>query len=195
MKTLTHKTGVSKGRDTYGYNLVTLTDTETGKHYRQCGGGYDILGAALGDDLQALYPERLNALHKLAEAQVIDGKYQSRREAGRMSSDPYKHYYGLTAYYDAAGNLKKVNLDGSTGFSNVQGIAKAMGLDIQPVHVKNSRARYSTLSHINIIELTGLDKACIDQALYYGQTLRGREEASRKAAELQETVEREGLDD
>ena len=32
--------GTSRGRDTYGYNIVTLTSSAQGKKFRAMGGGY-----------------------------------------------------------------------------------------------------------------------------------------------------------
>lgn len=52
---------VSRGRDTYGYNICKLTDGNTGKQYRCMGGGYDMQGTVFGDWLEANYPDRLAA--------------------------------------------------------------------------------------------------------------------------------------
>jgi hypothetical protein len=47
-ETTTHvlrlKWTTSRGRDTYGWNVVTLTDETTGRKYRAKGGGYDMTG-------------------------------------------------------------------------------------------------------------------------------------------------------
>lgn len=34
----------SKARDTYGYNITRLDDSISGKRYKTCGGGYDMIG-------------------------------------------------------------------------------------------------------------------------------------------------------
>ena len=44
--------GVSRGRDTYGYNTVTLTSSAQGKKFRCMGGGYDMHGQVLGEYVQ-----------------------------------------------------------------------------------------------------------------------------------------------
>ena len=44
--------GVSRGRDTYGYNIVTLTSSAQGKKFRCMGGGYDMHGQVLGEYVQ-----------------------------------------------------------------------------------------------------------------------------------------------
>jgi hypothetical protein len=43
---------VSRGQDTYGYNICRLDDTRTGKRYHLNGGGYDMIGTVLGDWLE-----------------------------------------------------------------------------------------------------------------------------------------------
>lgn len=54
--------GVSRGRDTYGYNIVTLA-SNTGKRFRAMGGGYDMHGQVLGDYVQFnASPDRLRAV-------------------------------------------------------------------------------------------------------------------------------------
>lgn len=189
-----YRTGTSRGRDTYGYTIVSLTNTDTGKRYSTNGGGYDMLGSVVGDILNTEYQEKLIALHTLAEDFISPEKqsYQSRRawEAdgtyGR-SSDYTKHYYGLTAYYDAVGTVKRVLLNGASGFSNCQRIAKAIGLSLTPVYDKNARYGWKLLG-VEIKLLEGLDRACSEQALYYGRTLRGQEIASSNMAALCEAV-------
>ena len=49
MSYLTINCGTSRGRDTYGYNIVSLLDTNTGRRYRCMGGGYDMQGTVLAD--------------------------------------------------------------------------------------------------------------------------------------------------
>ena len=44
--------GVSRARDTYGYNIVTLTSSAQGKKFRCMGGGYDMHGQVLGEYVQ-----------------------------------------------------------------------------------------------------------------------------------------------
>ena len=54
--------GVSRGRDTYGYNMVTLS-SNTGKRFRAMGGGYDMHGQVMGEYVQFNEsPDRLRAV-------------------------------------------------------------------------------------------------------------------------------------
>lgn len=174
----TLKTGISRARDTYGYNRVSLI-TEKGK-YVECGGGYDMIGSALGALLTAECQEHLKALHENA-AHKYDynglGGYRARER------EDNKGHYGLYAYYDAKGKIERVSLDGGTGQSNVERIAKAAGVKVT-ANYDRSKRRPDLLGFI-IEPLAGLDKHA------HIQSGRGMD----KAADLQEFVEREGLDD
>ena len=70
--------GVSRGRDTYGYNMVTLS-SNTGKRFRAMGGGYDMHGQVLGDYVQFnANPDQLRAAAEADDSLPItitpDGK-------------------------------------------------------------------------------------------------------------------------
>lgn len=61
MKTLEFKWTVSRGRDTYGYNICTLY--ADGVKVARCnGGGYDMKGTCLGSYIASAYADRLLAL-------------------------------------------------------------------------------------------------------------------------------------
>ena len=46
------KYGISRAKDTYGYGLVTIKEMLHDTRYQECGGGYDMLGSALGQFIQ-----------------------------------------------------------------------------------------------------------------------------------------------
>jgi hypothetical protein len=59
--TLEFRWSVSRGRDTYGYNICTLT--ADGRKVARCnGGGYDMKGSCFGDFIAKHYADRLLAL-------------------------------------------------------------------------------------------------------------------------------------
>lgn len=60
MKVLTYKWTISRGRETYGYNICTLWDGNT--PYRCNGGGYDMQGSVFGLWLWANYKDRLESI-------------------------------------------------------------------------------------------------------------------------------------
>jgi len=53
---------VSRGRDTYGYNICRLDVEHGGKRYRCNRGGYDMVGTVVADWLCGTYQERLQTL-------------------------------------------------------------------------------------------------------------------------------------
>lgn len=61
MKRLIFKFSTSRGRDTYGWNIVSLY-VDGVKVAHQCGGGYDMRGAALGDWIEKEFQAELSNL-------------------------------------------------------------------------------------------------------------------------------------
>jgi len=70
---LEYKWTVSRGRDTYGYNICTLY--ADGRKVSRCdGGGYDMEGTCLGSFLAKRYADRLVALKTKDFPRGHDGK-------------------------------------------------------------------------------------------------------------------------
>lgn len=132
-KYLSLKWGISKGRDTYGYNIVTLTDTTTGKKYRTMGGGYDMTGTVFGDWLQATEQPALLKIKRKAPMKW-DGKNHDRR-AEKIKNT----LYGMTHYTAATDKGERIVLDGACGLECMLTIAKAIGLDVQQVYDRSKR--------------------------------------------------------
>lgn len=105
IKHLTIKWTVSKGRNTYGYNIVTLYDTSSRKRFRTSGGGYDMVGTVFGDWLESEYQEQL-----LANRDKV------------------------TALYGAAFRTDRISLDGACGLECMVSIAEAIGLTVQRIY-------------------------------------------------------------
>ena len=103
-RNLSLKWSVSRGRYTYGYNIVTLTDNSTGKKYRTNGGGYDMEGVVFSGWMDDNYRERYQGL------------------------DP-NSYYGL---YEGDDGYRYT--DGACGLSRMERIAEAIGLKYQAVY-------------------------------------------------------------
>jgi len=113
---------VSRGRDTYGYNICTIRDQETGKAFRCRGGGYDMLGTSLAEWMVATYPGRLLTISNRAySAYLRDGETSTRVAGGADDC-----LYGMTSYPDK----NCVSVDGACGEGSVQKIAQAIGLDL-----------------------------------------------------------------
>lgn len=64
MKRLIFKYGTSRARDTFGWNIVTLY-VDGVKIARECGGGYDMRGSALGEWIQDYFQSELSALNNV----------------------------------------------------------------------------------------------------------------------------------
>lgn len=95
----------SRGRDTYGWNIVTLTDETTGRKYRANGGGYDMTGTVFASWLLDVARVELLALPADVE------------------------FYGLRRH--AGGGL---SLDGACGLESMLTIARAIGADVTRTH-------------------------------------------------------------
>jgi hypothetical protein len=131
--------GTSRGRDTYGYTLVTLRD-ETGKAYRTCGGGYDMKGTVFGDWLQANYQTALRAIGARAHSWYSKA---NGYKTGQLRHNPpntgvpidFEPIYGMSRN-DDTGNI---SLDGACGLSCMEGIAKLIGLNVR--HTADRKGR------------------------------------------------------
>lgn len=117
---LTITWSTSRGRDTYGYNLVKLDTGWRGKVYRTCGGGYDMTGTVVGDWLQNTYQDRLRAIGDNAAATF--GKVQGYKSDNENRSK----LYGMARNVDTG----KVSLDGACGIRCMLDIAAAIGISL-----------------------------------------------------------------
>ena len=115
---------VSKGRDTYGYNICRLDSPV--RRYRTCGGGYDMIGTVVGDWLNAEFQERLQQLAAFAHA-----SWDTATKTRSTSQEPGA-FYGLTATYKN-GVLQRATIDGACGIESVIRIARAAGIDLERV--------------------------------------------------------------
>lgn len=113
MKLLELKYTVSKARDSYGYNIITLIDRET--KYRTCGGGYDMIGTVFAKWLWANYKDRIIELCNPYEC----------KSPGEIE------YYG---FFNRGGSYY---LDGACGVDCIIRIAKAIGLNVDRWYSKN----------------------------------------------------------
>lgn len=104
---------VSRGRDTYGYNIARLDSRA--RRYRCSGGGYDMVGAVFGQYLQAEHQERLRT--------IADRLSSWSKETGFVKNEKPDALYGGTVYADGS-----VRLDGSCGLSTMERIADACGI-------------------------------------------------------------------
>ena len=130
MKTLVFKRTVSRGRNTYGYNICSLW--VNGRKQTSCnGGGYDMQGTCLAEYIKANYQDRLIKL-----------------KANYGSGDRGKGFYGLSFYKNhkrrrASSEGAEIYLDGACGFSSIERIATKIGLKLQCVHSSTNETVYT----------------------------------------------------
>lgn len=103
---------ISKGAETYGYNICRLDDNNSGKRYRTIGGGYDMVGTVVADWLQDAHQEALVGLA---------GTLESKPYAGTTKAFP--KFYGMFQHEDG-----HVSLDGGCGLECIRKIAGAIGV-------------------------------------------------------------------
>jgi hypothetical protein len=124
---LTLSWGISRGKDTFGYNIRRLRDDATGKRYRCMGGGYDMTGTVFADWLTDVYQDRLRAIREQAYYH-----YALKPLEGYAQLIPNDNgLYGMYAYDDGS-----VSVDGACGLNSVISIAKAIGLDVSCTYAR-----------------------------------------------------------
>ena len=126
--------GTSRGRDTYGYNIVSLTDEMSWptRRFRCMGGGYDMIGTVLAEWMTETHQDKLLPLADRAY-------YVSGTEPGVTVSDDPDAFYGMWRYeYGNAVPIApiRVALDGGCGVESIQRIIKAAGLALTRTHDK-----------------------------------------------------------
>lgn len=137
-KILTFKYSTSRGRDTYGYTIVSLY-VDGNKVSTTNGGGYDMRGTVLAHYIKDNYLERLKAL-----------------KGNRGSDDIPGGYYGLTFYCVPQDNSRAeyhkeyqegdtIVLDGACGISEIVRIADAIGITLTTARMgKNDHGYFLT---------------------------------------------------
>ncbi len=120
---LAFKYTTSRGRDTYGYNIVSLY--VDGVKTTSCnGGGYDMQGTALGMYLEHTYQDRLMRISNKAYSVATQGEDEVWTRA------TYKDgLYGMTLMRPLKGE-SYIALDGGCGQSAIERIAAAAGITL-----------------------------------------------------------------
>ena len=138
--------GESRGRDTYGYPIYRLTDTNTGQVFKCMGGGYDTVSEDLGYYLKQLLIDEPQALEALAtgvykESQAGEGIPYGLNLRERESLQKDGKY--VASKVRKAIREGKFYLDGACGESCMKRIAKIMGIKITDQY-QRSRTRKGT---------------------------------------------------
>lgn len=104
--------GTSRGRETDGYPICRLDDTNTGKRYRCMGGGYDMIGTVFAEWLEDMRQDDLRAIGSRA--------YYHGTTAG------VGDLYGMRWRPDGS-----VSLDGGCGLDAMVRIARECRLTVE----------------------------------------------------------------
>ena len=116
----------SRARDTYGYNIARLDDSISGKRYKTCGGGYDMVGTVLADWFQDQHQSALLELVK-TNADKLEVYSATCPDWRKVAG-----FYGMT--YRPKEN--RVSLDGGCGVESILRIIEACGFEVQRSHNK-----------------------------------------------------------
>ena len=135
------KWSISRGRDTYGYNICSLY--VYGQKVATCnGGGYDMRGTVIGEFVTALFKDELLKLSEGVDIPdgggCLDGsqiKFRNPKYGSRWEQNCYGLYL---SNYD--GN-RKAEINGACGEDSVTTILNAIGYDL---HWKDSKHRTLT---------------------------------------------------
>ena len=165
-KTLEFKWTVSKGRQTYGYNICTLR--VDGKKVSSCnGGGYDMNGTVLGDwiakefsneltkleipwtkrngdDVQEYYGLSFHDPNYDPGKTIIDGETIEQREKDGKSVglERYQSFYSASSRIPTKNHTVPL-LDGGCGFSSMERIINAIGYKLKYIYKAKNTTVYS----------------------------------------------------
>lgn len=132
--------GISRGRDTYGYNICRAVSRQTGKTYRTTGGGYDMVGTVIGGWFAAEYQAELQALYARDHL-----KFKAYSNSGYHV---HCELHGLFARPDGP-----FYMDGGTGIDCMLRIIKECGFEHQRQY--NPRTRNKATTGYLISKVTG----------------------------------------
>ena len=149
--TLQLKWTVSRGRDTYGYNICTLY--VDGRKVGRCnGGGYDMQGTCVGHWIERAFADRLLKLttefygltfhdpnFNPGKAVLDSGKTVEQAEADGDSFglDRYQQFHRASSKTPTERHTIPL-MDGACGMSCMQDIGKAIGLRFEYIRVDKS---------------------------------------------------------
>lgn len=123
---------VSRAKDTYGYNVVTLLDADTGFKFKASGGGYDMTGTVFAEWVQSKFQKELLTIKNRAYS-VHNVDKQERNHSKRKD-----YLYGMTLRKQK-GQLDCIRLDGGCGLDSMIAICTAAGLEVEKSYDRSKR--------------------------------------------------------
>ena len=141
-RTLAVNFGTSRGQDTYGYSIVTLTDGLTGEKCRAIGGGYDLIGTVFGEWLQHCL--KTNTFLRQAFAKGVAQELKKYPD-DRLYGLNMKTRKGKDGWVKAKLNREILNgdfhLDGGCGCNLMEQFAKMCGLNVKSLYIRAETRR------------------------------------------------------
>ena len=160
-KVLEFKWSVSRGRDSYGYNICSLW-IHGKKVSSTCGGGYDMKGTALGNWIQKEFQKELNNLEipmSIRNGEEIQEYYgltfhdpnfdpgkvivnnetieEREKENKSLGLERYQAFYSASSRVPTK-NHNVALLNGACGFSSMEKILNAIGYTLKYI-TENSK--------------------------------------------------------
>lgn len=115
-------TGTSRAKDSYGQRVVRLKQCGHPRSYAAVGGGYDLVGSALGKWLQAELQVCLRALPKSR----IFTTYLDDKDTSYVNKN-YMALYGTSRRHGVT------SIDCACGLESVFKVFEAIGIDVEKV--------------------------------------------------------------
>lgn len=129
ISTIEFRWSISRGRDTYGYNICSLWLNGAEKVASTCGGGYDMKGTVLGAFIREYFPEQLKKMDAGKHYGLTFWNPNGKGVRGRY----LKHYKEGCEFY----------LDGACGFREMEHFLREIGFYIgNPIINKASTQVY-----------------------------------------------------
>lgn len=114
---------ISRGQNTYGYNICSLL--VDGVKVSKCnGGGYDMQGTVLGEWIQNNYQDQLKKRFATELSNITEKDYSDHSGYCYKSID---NFYGAKISGKQGGELK-IELDGGCGLDSMKRIAETIGI-------------------------------------------------------------------
>lgn len=152
------KISTSRGQETYGYNIVRLTDNNyRGKSFKTMGGGYDMWGTVLAhwlsdqiknnELLLKVFTDEMLKRFKLGKSEVPYG-FTLHKTKKMYRPDETTLVWSVVKQQLMAGNWY---LDGACGDECITRIAKMLGITCKKKYLHSKRAgRYDTLLGVDV---------------------------------------------
>lgn len=123
--------GISRGMNTYGWNICRAVSRQSGKTYRTIGGGYDMLGTVVGNWFAAEHQADLR--------QLVHDNLACFEAYGATKHLSHNTLYGLFMKPDGS-----VYLDGGYGIESMLRIIEACGYEVQRQYNPRTKSKSTT---------------------------------------------------